>query len=1124
MASNFDFLIGKENYDEFAQEAVEAEKALIVSPAASAALTRKALELAIKYIYKHDADISMPYKTDLSALMYESTFLDILPAGLIDLLTYVRKLGNLVIHNNKKISRDEAVIALKDLFELCDWLDYSYSQDYEQHSFDEALLPNSDSKVLSAGELSALQRKISDSSEEIAAKDAELEKAIAENEELRKKMASARKQNTGSRIFRIDTLTEAETRKKLIDIELQEAGWIIDGNCTLEVPVTGMPTSTGTGYVDYVLWGKDNLPLAVVEAKKATVDVLVGSQQAKLYADCLQNQYGQRPLIFTSNGFETYYTNDYMGYPRREVAGFFTQEELQLEVDRRKLRKPLVDIEIDDNITNRPYQKEAVTAVCDAITNKHRKMLLVQATGSGKTRVSISIVDVLRKHNYVKNVLFLADRTALVKQAKNNYTNLLPDLSCCNLLENKDDPESCRMIFSTYPTMMNAIDEKKNKEGDKLFTPGHFDLIICDEVHRSIYRKYQAIFDYFDAMLLGMTATPKNEIDKNTYGIFDLERGVPTYAYELDKAVDEGYLVNYSTLEYKTKIMEEGIHYDELSDEEKEEFDRIFNDDESVGEDISSDAVNSWLFNADTIDWVLKELMEKGLKIEGGDKIGKTIIFAKNSLHAKAIVDRFNKLFPELGGDFIKQIDYSIKYCDTLIDDFSIKEKMPQIAVSVDMLDTGIDIPEILNLVFFKKVKSYSKFWQMIGRGTRLCPDLLGEGVDKTHFLIFDFCNNFEFFRVNKNGEESGIVETLSEKIYNTKALICRELQSPNLANDQKYVEYRVELVDELHNSVMELNIESFLVKRHMRFVQTYSDLINWQVLETSEIAEIKEHIAPIIKPDSSNELARRFDHLMYSIQLGILQSKNVQKPIDTVINTAIELSNKTSIPQVAAQKVVIDKVQTQDFWDNATIMDLDEVRNALRNLLQYLDKTKKHIYYTDFEDTIIDMVEGAPLHVNDQFENYRKKVERYLKSNENTLAVYKLRNNKTLNDTDMKELERILWTELGSKEDYEKECGDTPIGRFVRKIVGVDRAAVNEAFSKFLSDEKLNLNQIRFVNLIVDYIVTNGNIEDNSVFMKEPFKSVGSMPILFKDNMSTAREILDIVELIKDNSEKVAL
>lgn len=1117
MASNFDYLVGKENYDFFAIQAVEAEKAMEISPSNCAILTRRALELAVNFVYSNDADLVKPYNDNVSSLIHEDTFTRIIDDKLFKMLKYVIWLGNNAVHTNKIITRDDAILALKDLFEFCDWIDYSYSQNYEEHFFDESLVPTGDEKRVKPEVLKALY-------DDLSSKDEKLAKLIAENEELRKQMASTRKHNTKTREFHIDTLTEAETRKKLIDIALQDAGWIIDNNCTVEVPVTGMPTSTGTGYVDYVLWGKDNLPLAVVEAKKATVDTMVGSQQAKLYADCLQNQYGQRPLIFTSNGYEIYYTNDYMGFPRREVAGFFTQEELQLEVDRRKLRKPLESIEIDDDITNRPYQKEAVMAVCDAISTKHRKMLLVQATGSGKTRVSISIVDVLRKHNYVKNVLFLADRTALVKQAKNNYTNLLPDLSCCNLLENKDDPESCRMIFSTYPTMMNAIDEKRTKEGDKLFTPGHFDLIICDEVHRSIYRKYQAIFDYFDAMLLGMTATPKNEIDKNTYGIFDLERGVPTFAYELDKAVDEGYLVNYSTLEYKTKIMEDGIHYDELSDEEKEEFDRIFNDDETVGEDISSEAVNSWLFNSDTIDMVLKELMEKGLKIEGGDKLGKTIIFAKNSLHAKAIVDRFTTIFPEYGEAFIKQIDYSIKYCDTLIDDFSTKEKMPQIAVSVDMLDTGIDIPEILNLVFFKKVKSYSKFWQMIGRGTRLCPDLLGEGIDKTHFLIFDFCNNFEFFRANRNGTESGIVETLSEKIYNTKAQICRELQSPNLSSDQKYIDYREELVDNLHNLVMELNNESFIVKRHMRYVQTYRDLLKWQMLETSEIAEIKEHIAPIVKPDSSDELARRFDHLMYSIQLGILQSKNVQRPINTVITTAIQLSSKMSIPQVAAQKSVIDKVQTQDFWDDATIMDLDEVRSALRSLLQYLDKTKKHIYYTDFEDTIIDMEEGVPLHVSDQFESYRKKVEHYLKSNENTLSVYKLRNNKTLNETDMKELERILWTELGSKEDYEKECGETPIGRFVRKIVGVDRAAANEAFSKFLSDEKLNLNQIRFVNLIVDYIVANGNIEDNSVFMKEPFKSVGSMPVLFKDNMSTAREILSIVETIKENSEKVAL
>ena len=542
-------------------------------------------------------------------------------------------------------------------------------------------------------------------------------------------------------------------------------------------------------------------------------------------------------------------------------------------------------------------------------------MLIVQATGSGKTRVSISIVDVLRKHNYVKNILFLADRTALVKQAKNSYTNLLDDLSCCNLVEGKDDPEACRMIFSTYPTMMNAIDETKNKYGDRLFTPGYFDLIICDEVHRSIYKKYQEIFEYFDAMLLGMTATPKNEIDKNTYGVFDLERGVPTFAYELEKAVEEGYLVTYSTLEYKTKIMEEGIHYNELSEEEKEKFEETFKDEETVEEDISNTAVNTWLFNDDTIDLVLKELMEKGLKIEGGDKIGKTIIFAKNTPHAKKIVERFNTLFPEYGGDFIKQVDYSIKYADTLIDDFGTKERMPQIAVSVDMLDTGIDVPEILNLVFFKKVRSYAKFWQMIGRGTRLCKDLLGEGMDKERFLIFDFCNNFEYFRVNKNGSENGIQESLCEKIYNAKAQICRELQASQYVMDADYAVYRKELVMGLNQAVIELNDDSFVVKRHLRYVEMFRKLSSWNQLETIEISEIKEHIAPLMKPKKENELARRFDYLIYSIDLGLLQSKSVQKPIQIVMTTAEQLSKVYRLPQVAAAAATyLIKLHKMDF------------------------------------------------------------------------------------------------------------------------------------------------------------------------------------------------------------------
>ncbi|MDD6070752.1 MAG: type I restriction-modification enzyme R subunit C-terminal domain-containing protein, partial [Clostridiales bacterium] len=561
----------------------------------------------------------------------------------------------------------------------------------------------------------------------------------------------------------------------------------------------------------------------------------------------------------------------------------------------------------------------------------------------------------------------------------------------------------------------------------------------------------------------------------------------------------------------------------ELSEEEKEKFEDTFEDDEFIDEDVSSSEINTWIYNDDTIDMVLKELMEKGLKIEGGDKLGKTIIFAKNSTHAKRIVERFNVLFPECGGDFIKQIDYSIKYCDSLIDDFSSKEKMPQIAVSVDMLDTGIDIPEILNLIFFKKVRSYAKFWQMIGRGTRLCKDLLGEGIDKERFLIFDFCNNFEYFRVNKNGSETGIQESLSEKIYNTKAQICRELQAPRFASDDEYIAYRKDLVSDMNKAVIELDDTSFLVKMHYRYVETYRNLLSWNNLQTIEISDIKEHISPLIKYEKDDELARRFDYLMYSIDLGILQSKSVQKPIDAVVLTAQLLSAKYSIPQVVAQKEVIEKVKTADFWDGTNIIELDTVRNALRNLIQYIDKIQRKVYFTTFDDTIIDTVEGEPIYVSKDLKNYRKKVEFYLKDHSDNLSVYKLKHNKKLTKADLKELERVLWVELGSKADYEKEYGDTPIGRLVRQIVGVDRQSVNEAFSAFLTEEKLNINQIKFVNLIIDYIVLNGNIEDNRILQKEPFRSVGSITTLFKNDMTTAKEIMNVIADIKRNSEEIA-
>ena len=1072
--------------------------------------------MSVKWLYSFDNDLHLPYQDTISSLIHEPSFKNIIEPGLFPLIKYVIKLGNMAVHTNATISRDEAVLSLRNLHEFIRWIDYCYSDEYRGMEFNEEFL-------LTGTEKRTRPEELQDLYERLSSKDKSLEEARKENVTLRESITNQRKTNTQNGDFEIDSFSEAATRSRYIDIELKLAGWECYKDYLVEVEVDGMPNTTGKGYVDYVLYGRNSKPLAVIEAKRTSKDPIVGSQQAKLYADSLEIQYEQRPLIFTSNGFDIFLTDDADDFPQRKVSSIFTKEQLQLMVDRRNSKIPFEDIRINDTITNRYYQKEAIMAVCDAINTKHRKMLLVMATGSGKTRVAISISDVLTRHNYVKNILFLTDRKALIKQAKNNFSNLLPSLTLCNLLNNKDNPEQTRMIFSTYPTMMNAIDEMKRKDGGRLFSAAHFDLIIIDESHRSIYKKFRDIFEYFDGMLLGLTATPKDEIDKNTYGIFDLENGVPTFAYELEKAVEDGYLVDYNTIEIKSKIMEDGIFYDDLNDEEKDEFESTFEDDENVDDFVSSNAINDWLYNADTIDKVLHTLIDKGLKIEGNDKIGKTIIFAKSSRHAKAVVDRFNIIYPEYGPHFIKQIDYSINYVDSLIDDFSTKEKLPQIAVSVDMLDTGIDIPEILNLVFFKKVRSKSKFWQMIGRGTRLCKDLLELGHDKENFLIFDFCNNFEFFKANPKGVETGVEQSLTEKIFNTKVDILRELQDLKYQDDEVFMIYRNELLHGIIESVRNINEDSFRAKMHLRYVETYKTKESWQVLGALSVAEIKEHITTLVTSINDDELAKRFDYLIYTVDLALLLNFNATNPIKKIMTTAEILSTKGTIPEIRAQKFIIEKVMMDEFWQSATIIDLEEVRLALRELIKFIEKEDQPIYYTNFQDEIICWTENIATYNINNLKEYKKKVEYYLKAHKDEIAIYKLRHNKPLQKDDLSVLERILWEELGSKSDYEKEYGSTPVSNLVRKIVGLDRGAANEAFSKFLSIQCLNVNQIRFVNLIVDYIVANGMIDDNTVLMEEPFRTLGSITQLFKDNMHEAREIMDVLKVIKGNAETVA-
>jgi type I restriction enzyme, R subunit len=1108
--TNFGFIMNKNHFISFANACLEAEKSLQVSPTTCVILTRRALELAVKWLYTSDDELKIPYQDNLSSLIHEPTFKSIIDKNLFPLIKYIVKLGNVAVHTNSTITRDEAVLALHNLHQFIDWLDYCYSDNYSESEFKEELLLTGDEPRRRPEEYKELYEKLS-------SKDRKLEDLMRENEELRKVLTDKRIENTEEYNFQVDEISELQTRKIYIDLELKLAGWEFGKNVIEEYQVAGMPNSQKIGFVDYVLLGDNGKPIAVVEAKRTSYDANKGKQQAKLYADCIEQMHGQRPVIFFTNGFDIRLWDD-VNYPERKVSGFYTKSDLQLLIDRRTIQRPLVDIEIKDEISNRYYQKEAILAVCEAIQSKQRKSLLVMATGSGKTRTAISLVDVLVRHNWVKNVLFLADRTALVLQAKKNFNNLLPSMTLCNLLDNKDNPELSRMVFSTYPTMMNAIDDTKRKDGNKLFTVGHFDLIIVDESHRSIYKKFRAIFEYFDGIILGLTATPKDEIDKNTYDIFGLETGAPTYAYELEQAVKDGYLVEYRTFEAASKILDDGLRYDELSDEEKEQFEDTFDDEE--GEEISNSAVNQWLFNDNTIDQVLNDLMEKGIKVEGGDKLGKTIIFANNSKHAKRIVERFNHIYPQYNGKFAAQIDYKVDYVQTLIDDFSTKDKFPQIAVSVDMLDTGVDIPEVVNLVFFKKVRSKSKFWQMIGRGTRLCPNLFGVGEDKEYFLIFDYLRNFEFFRENQKGIEGKVSVGLTERIFNLKVDIIKELQALDF-QEEPYIQHRKEIIEEVYQEIGRLNDENFQVRMHLQYVHKYKNRENWQALSVTNVSEIQQHISPLIISIADDELAKRFDSVMYSIELAKLTSKNATRPIKSVVQTAEELSKISTIPKINDSRDILLKVQTDVFWEEANIFELEEVREAIRELVKFLEKESQKDYYTNFKDNFTLIGEGeTPFYGSNDLKNYRKKVSQYLKDHQDQTAIYKLRHNKPLTRQDIETLEGVLWNELGTQDDYKKEFGDTPITKLVRQIVGLDQQAANEAFSEFLNEEKLNVSQLRFVKLIIDYVVKNGTLE-KEVLREDPFRTLGSVSDLFRDNIDDVRGIISAIDKINRNVEE---
>ena len=1113
--SNFEFLKKDNSYKIFADACIEAEQLMNVSYSATVTFVRKALELAVKWVYANDAELRMPPQINLASLIKGKKFKDILPYNMSGLLSYIQQLGNKAVHSGRVITREEAVLSLRNLFSFTAWIDYSYSRYYSDVKFDESILGETDKIIKVQSEKDKLSKQLAEINKK-------LEELSNENQTLRKENEEKRKINEKEREYKIDEISEAETRKRYIDLVIENEGWTIGEDCIPEVEISGIATPSGKGKADYVLYGDNGVPLAVIEAKKLDIDPLIGKNQAKEYADALEKKYDVRPIIFFTNGLD-YYIWDDLNYPERQVSSIYSKKDLEKLIFRRGKKKPLknVSTDIKDEITNRVYQKEAVVRVTEALEKGYRKMLLVMATGSGKTRTAASIVDILTRYNWVKNILFLADRTALVKQAKNSFKEYLPNLSLCNLLDNKDDVES-RMIFSTYPTMMNAIDETKNKDGSRIFTSGYFDLIIVDESHRSIYKKYQAIFDYFDANLLGLTATPKNDIDKNTYRIFDLENDNPTFAYELDQAIEEGYLVHYGKpIDVGLKIVRDGLKYSELSEEEKEEFEETFDEEK---EEISSEEVNKTLFNKETVDLVIKTLMNNGLKVEGGDKLGKTIIFAVNQRHANFIVDRFNKLYPEYKGKFAQAVCHDIKFVDDVIDNFKDKVLYPQIAVSVDMLDTGIDVPEILNLVFFKKIRSKAKFWQMIGRGTRLCKDLFGPGIDKERFMIFDCYKNFEFFEVNVDGKEIKTTKSISESIFGAKVDIIKSLQHLNY-QEKSLIEYRNNLIDDIITSILDINNNRFDVRMKGAIIDKYKKLDNYKALNEKDVQELKNIIAPLITYTEEEELSKRFDYQMYVIENAYLGKKSFLRAKNRVIETAEKLSEKGTIEKISKKKETITKIQKEEFWKNADLFQFEEVRKELRDLVILLDRITTKIYYTDFRDEIVDYGEhetGESFKIVNKFEKYNKRVEKYLDEYKNDDVIQKLKNNIPLTMYDIKYLEKILWEDLGTKEEYEKTYGKIPLLKMVSKIIGMDRKAVEKEFSLFLSNENLNSDQINFVKHIVDYIVKNGSIDKKELKDFPEADKFGGLFQLFDNKREVLTNIVKIIDKVNDRLDLV--
>lgn len=1127
--SNFGFL--QAEWPELFGEAIRAERLAVTDPRTSCFYARRSVELALNWLYEADGSLHEPYQRDLSAMINEPTLVNLVGPALRAKMDVIRRQGNLAVHSRKPVRSNDAARTVAELFHVLYWLAHDYARDEANVpaaglGFDASLIPvpePAEVRQKKQAELQEMAKQFAEQQAELAKERRRSQDLDAQVQRLREQIKAAKAVNV-RRQDRHD-YNEADTRAHIIDLLLQEAGWPLDKIEDREYPVDGLPAKSGKGRIDYVLWDDDGKPLGLVEAKATMHSALEGQEQARQYADALEGMSGRRPVIFYTNGYESWLWDDGNKYPARPVQGFYTKDELRSLIARRASRQALSSTPINEEIVERYYQSRAIRRIGERLDqDNQRQALLVMATGSGKTRTAIALVDVLQKAGWVKRVLFLADRRELVGQAAAAFKEHLPGTTTVNLLKERND--TARVYVSTYQTILNLINEVSDS-GERRFGPGYFDLVIVDEAHRSIFNKYKAIFDYFDALLVGLTATPKNEIDRNTYRVFNLEEGNPTDAYDLEQAKADGYLVGPFTINVPLRFPQRGIRYDDLPDEEKAQWDELdWDEEDGAPDEVGADEVNRFLFNDDTIDKMLQTVMTYGYRVQGGDVLGKTIVFARNQRHAEFIVERFNKLYPEHGGEFARVIIHKPRGAEALIDQFRLKNSPLRMAVSVDMLDTGIDIPEVVNLVLAKAVRSKTKFWQMIGRGTRLCKDLFGPGQDKQQFLVFDLARNVEYFNADIKEAEGRTQKSLSERLFAQRAELLHVLDDGQPVTEGDTV-VRNNVADRLRAEVAAMNRDNIEVRRHLREVDTFLDPESWKQITAEKRDELKEKLAALpsaYQDDDRGEEAKRFDLLALRLQLGLLAGDPGYDALRLQVQRIAEdLLDPTTLnnPVVARHAEFLTESTSEEWWQDVTLPMLETMRRTMRGLVRLIPVKHRAVVYSDFEDELGELTptELKGLEVGTDRTKFERRARTYLRSHNDNLVVQKLLRGRQITSSDLAELKNVfLDLGFGTEADIDQAADEYHgFGLFLRSITGLSRETAVRIFEEFQQGRNLRPAEYSFVELIIDSLTKNGYLEVDDLY-EQPFKRMGDPDIVFHDS-SDIDVIVDALNYVRSTA-----